>query len=128
MYFIAISENSVTTDDLEQLLKSWKPGIQCSYTQSKRMEMNRETGKFKTEIQKIIWVSTDKFTGAKVFIQSGFIYLKPAVRKIGFGGVIKLILGAGSKSRMQFAKDAALYLAKLTGGVAKTKYGAVSEF
>ena len=93
MYHISISEDSITTDDLEQLLKSWKPKIQFSYTQLKQRVPDRTTGKFKSQIQKIIWASTDKFTGVKVFIQSDKIYVYPAVRKIGFGGWIKLIFG-----------------------------------
>lgn len=128
MYHISISEDSITTDDLEQLLKSWKPKIQFSYTQLKQRVPDRTTGKFKSQIQKIIWASTDKFTGVKVFIQSDKIYVYPAVRKIGFDGWIKLIFGAGLSARMEFAKDVTMHLAKLTGGIPKNKYGAVSDF
>ena len=67
MYHISISEDSITTDDLEQLLKSWKPKIQFSYTQLKQRVPDRTTGKFKSQIQKIP-VRRSRYAGNKYWI------------------------------------------------------------
>ncbi|MCC6214369.1 MAG: hypothetical protein IT376_05840 [Polyangiaceae bacterium] len=125
MYFIALPRPP-DVRELEQHLARWRPDLRFTYTRSTRIERNRQTGQMTTTVQEVLWASTDRLTGAKVFVQSGHIYVGAAVRQLGLSGFFQFMLGSGASARQQLARDVALFLAWLTGGSARNRHGAVS--